>query len=289
MKRLMLRPLFLLFVLVSPTSFALSKLGHQLVCHLSFNQLDEPLQQKIQYLLTFMPVKEKQRINKYNHRPKKEEITLAKACTWPDAIKHEKKYKTYKKWHYLNVPRNTSIISTETINNNCKQECVTYAIKYHTTKFKEEKDPWERLQALMFLGHWLGDIHQPLHISFASDLGGNKTKMLTQSKCNNLHWYWDECLLKSESVTYKKQLEQLTQLWNRSPAKQWQDNSITDWANESFQIIKHPDFLYCQQHKSRCKKIKSTITLSNRYKEKHLPILQKQLVKASVRLNSQID
>lgn len=282
----MLRVVLLLLVCISPTSFALSKLGHQLVCQLSFDKLSNIQQKNIQAMLNSIPAKELKRINKYNHRPKNEKITFAKACTWPDAIKHSKKYKAYKNWHYLNIPRNTQVISAKNIHNNCNQQCITHAITFHAKKFQRENNAWEKLQALMFLGHWLGDIHQPLHISFASDLGGNKSKIKTQIKCNNLHWYWDECLLTSDTKDYKKQLATLFTLWANSPIEKWQESSLVEWANESFELVKQPDFLYCQPQKNRCERIKYPVTLTEEYRKKYLPILRTQLVKASARLNT---
>ncbi len=108
----------------------------------------------------------------------------------------------------------------------------------------------------MFLGHWLVDIHQPLHVSFASDLGGNKVKITSTSKCNNLHWYWDECLLKNEGLTFNDKLKQLQKQWQQTPAlllRQTVDKNITaSWADESFQIIQQASFQYCRSHGISC-------------------------------------
>ena len=49
--------------------------------------------------------------------------------------------------------------------------------------------------ALKYLGHFMGDIHQPLHVSFQDDRGGNSVD--TTGICgSNLHSAWDTCLLK---------------------------------------------------------------------------------------------
>src|SRR5262245_45147476 len=51
-----------------------------------------------------------------------------------------------------------------------------------------------RLMALKFLGHFTGDIHQPLHMSFEGDLGGNQVNV--SGLCSrNLHSAWDTCLV----------------------------------------------------------------------------------------------
>ncbi len=62
-------------------SFALAKLGHQLVCQLAFEQLTAPQQQQVNALLLAIPVKEQQRINRYNGIKKNNPITYASACT----------------------------------------------------------------------------------------------------------------------------------------------------------------------------------------------------------------
>jgi hypothetical protein len=50
---------------------------------------------------------------------------------------------------------------------------------------------------LKFLGHWVGEIHQPLHVSFEDDRGGNG--ILVTGICGtNLHAAWDTCLVLTE-------------------------------------------------------------------------------------------
>jgi len=58
---------------------------------------------------------------------------------------------------------------------------------------KEQTDA-NKLVALKSLGHWVGDIHQPLHVSFLDDKGGNTIR--TSGQCpGNLHAVWDTCLV----------------------------------------------------------------------------------------------
>src|SRR5260370_36089555 len=52
----------------------------------------------------------------------------------------------------------------------------------------------KKLGSLKFLGHWVGDIHQPLHVSFEDDRGGNN--VLVTGECgSNLQSAWDTCLV----------------------------------------------------------------------------------------------
>ncbi|CAI5459865.1 unnamed protein product [Closterium sp. Yama58-4] len=52
-------------------------------------------------------------------------------------------------------------------------------------------------QALMFLAHFAGDIHQPLHIGFTSDLGGNRVHVTWFKQKTNLHAVWDSFIIAS--------------------------------------------------------------------------------------------
>ena len=61
----------------------------------------------------------------------------------------------------------------------------------------------ERTEALKFLIHFVGDIHQPLHVSHARDRGGNDIKVEFFHDRTNLHRMWDSGLIrrtKYESV-----------------------------------------------------------------------------------------
>ena len=58
--------------------------------------------------------------------------------------------------------------------------------KHESSEAKRRK--WE---ALSFLGHYLGDVHQPLHAGKKTDLGGNSIKIYWYGSRSNLHKVWD--------------------------------------------------------------------------------------------------
>lgn len=282
--------LALIFTMIfTNQSYALGKLGHKLVCQLAFDHLSIVNQQKVTDLLLNLPKQHQQLVNKYNYQKTSSSISFADACTWADAIKNLQEYKQFKSWHYLNVSRNTLIISR----NACHQNCLIKAIPYHQQQFITTISPWTKLQALMFLGHWLGDIHQPLHVSFASDKGGNSNKIVSNViKCNNLHWLWDECLLyQADKDVKKKQIfnvlyKKLSQQWQDIEVSDWQKSSIEQWASESLSLARSPELLYCKVNSENlCISLSNTnIHLPNHYYKKHTIILEQRILKASVRL-----
>ncbi len=284
--------LFILFSLALSTSFssyALGKLGHQLVCQLSYDLLSMPQQQKIDQLLSDLPTATKKLINKYNYQKENSDINYAKACTWADAIKRDKSFDSYKPWHYVNVNRDQDTIDA----NSCKQDCLTAAITFHSSQLAQSDSPKEQAQALMFLGHWLGDLHQPLHVSFASDLGGNKVNVKPKfGKCKNLHWYWDQCLLYVEELPkdvspFQFLYQQLTANLNKVETPKWQESEVYKWANESITLVRSAEFGYCEKEGVHCLPLSNggtEITLA--YHKKYHQILQQRIILAAHRLTS---
>lgn len=177
--------------------------------------------------------------------------------------------------HFVNVDRMTTSIPAAS----CLVggSCIFAGIDRDLTILKDRsKSDDERVFALMAVGHWIGDIHQPLHISFADDKGGNAIKARVIGGCGNssyrpgnLHAVWDGCLLEAglfqkvrnradfksswgrRTVTYRAVD---TLLANTSLAEE-QTMVGTDpavWANESFQITLQPDAQYCVKSGNAC-------------------------------------
>ncbi len=288
--KIFLNSIFILILFTTSTdSYALGKLGHKLVCQLAFDHLPKGKQQTIMQLLKSIPPKHQQAINKYNYQAKHQAISFANSCTWADAIKKNPTYDKYKSWHYFNIARNSTKISHE----QCKQDCLLKAIDVHQDQLAIEQDIWKKTQALMFLSHWIGDIHQPLHVSYASDKGGNhiKIKRLPSTKCNNLHWLWDDCLLSHDKPKLAKLVQKLAKQWKKSPIKQWQQNETTTWATESLKLIRTPEFSYCKlDNAGFCYQTKSKqVVLSEKYLESYGPVLHHRILQAAVRLNQRLD
>lgn len=284
--------LSLTLICYSNTSWALGQIGHQLVCQLSFELLSPSDQQKVQQLLSTLPKQQQNRINKYTHQASDTPINFATACTWPDAIKKDPQFSAFNAWHFLNVARDQLTLPA----NACQKNCVSYAISYHSTQLQDGETTEQRLQALMFLGHWLGDIHQPLHVSFASDLGGNKNQVTPAvGRCKNLHWYWDECLLypldkpkdNFDYSAFKRNLyESLKQKLANAPVQEWRNSSVTDWANESLNLVRDAKLQYCHQQAKQCLSNQDhSITITCAYHQQFQAVLTQRILQAAVRLS----
>jgi hypothetical protein len=172
---------------------------------------------------------------------------MADASTWPDDIRSSRPETA--PWHYIDIPLGTTRRDVEKF---CdpKESCVTRAITDQLAILRSsEPDPRKRADALRFLIHFVGDLHQPLHAITNNDQGGNCVPVTffdqspqlrnpqTESYSPNLHGVWDTNIL--ERATEGKSMDllavELDQSFSRKIAR-WQKTSpdIDGWAWEGF-------------------------------------------------------
>jgi hypothetical protein len=94
-------------------------------------------------------------------------------------------------WHYQNV----DICRPFDLKAACKDgNCVSAQIERQARLLADRSVPArERLQALAFLVHFVGDLHQPMHAGDRGDKGGNDVKATygVIAGRTNLHSMWD--------------------------------------------------------------------------------------------------
>ena len=118
--------------------------------------------------------------------------TLALAAYWPDCVRQlDDRYSYSFPWHYQNV----DICKPFDLKSACRDgNCVSAQIERQVRLLKDKAlPPHERLQALAFLAHFVGDLHMPLHAGDRGDRGGNDVKVaygLIEGRAN-LHSVWD--------------------------------------------------------------------------------------------------
>jgi hypothetical protein len=176
---------------------------------------------------------------------------LADASTWPDDIRGQRPETA--PWHYVDVPLGTTRREVEKF---CdpKEGCVTRAILDQLAILREEhSDLQKRADALRFLIHFVGDLHQPLHAATNNDEGGNCVPVAffglapqlrnpqSESYAPNLHGVWDTNIL--GKATTGKTVEQVAAILDRSYRAKfagWQAGpaDVDAWAWESFQLAR---------------------------------------------------
>ena len=174
---------------------------------------------------------------------------LADASTWPDDIRGIRPEAS--PWHYIDIPRGTKLRDIEKFCD-AKEGCVTRAIADDLAILRSaDADPQKRGDALRFLIHFVGDLHQPLHAVTNNDQGGNCVPVAffdvapqirnpqTESYSPNLHGVWDTNILAkaTEGKTVDQVASDLDQSFRKQMAR-WQKGStdVDTWAWESYQL-----------------------------------------------------
>ena len=146
--------------------------------------------------------------------------------------------------HYVNLPRDAAQLDTGPCP--LANECVVSPIEADMAVLADPgRSDADRFTALEYRGHWVGDVHQPLHVSFADDRGGNSVNV-TGTCHGNLHGAWDSCLLE-EAVgdDLATAVEDLTTEITMSEGCAWIASKPIDWANEAFAIATAAPTGYC--------------------------------------------
>ncbi|WP_046245282.1 S1/P1 nuclease [Hymenobacter terrenus] len=165
--------------------------------------------------------------------------TMPLVSTWPDEIRSDPQYSNTGPWHYLNVATGLDFPAFVAQLNAAPATSPANAYTALQQVRKDLKDlqktAAEKLFALKFLIHLVGDVHQPLHLGHADDRGGNSITVSWRGHDTNLHSIWDGDLVEYPGFTYS---EMAIAYDHATPAqiKQWQKDDMAAWLFESYQL-----------------------------------------------------
>lgn len=195
--------------------------------------------------------------------------SLAFISTYADEIKFNPKYRALRTWHYINIPLDLSYSSAK---KNPKGDLVM-AINKCISKLKDVNVPKsERAFYLKLLVHFVGDLHQPMHVGRKEDRGGNDVRLQWMKKSTNLHRLWDTDLIDCHGMSTTQLLGDLEELTPKL-IKEIQNQSLEQWVNESQALAK---IIYEDSpNNSR---------LGKDYYSHYFPLLKMQLQRGGLRL-----
>lgn len=115
-------------------------------------------------------------------------------ANWMDNASHTPEYAYTKSWHYRNVDADRTY---DTMTPNPDGDIVSGTRSAIAVLTDPEKSKEDKALALKMVIHFLGDMHQPMHLGHATDLGGNRVKVKYFGRDANLHGIWDTNLVES--------------------------------------------------------------------------------------------
>lgn len=267
--------------------------GHRTVCAIAFASLTPTARAETIRLLGTDPA---------ILGPDRRNADYGWACTYPDHPAQNGPQRRSPE-HYVNYPRTLRRV---TVSTGCAGEplCVLTGIASdHATLRNRAAGDRERHAALVYLGHWLGDIHQPLHASFRDDQGGNQIAV-TQPCRSSLHSTWDTCIFQlsqgwDSGAPSIETVQTLAANWNASVPNArraaWLRSAPWQWAAESYSIARARWTAYCVQRGRVCRYStsaatyvegapKRSVSIDQAYRTRAAPVIRERMTRAGVRL-----
>jgi hypothetical protein len=228
--------------------------GHRIIAQLAWNYLSPTDRDDIKRLL-----------------PKGEDFVSA--STWADEIKMRRTKDSAResKWHFVAIPLGASYVE----HRDCEgDDCLVKQIEnFKKDLANPKKSPSARLEALKYMIHLVGDIHQPLHCAEKGDQGGSATKVTFFGDSTNLHRVWDVDMIERTGLGEGRYVEVLsTRGYNID-----YPGEVAQWANESNGVASRFAYRYPNPQNG-------IPTLGLSYYQYCLPALDLQLARAGIRL-----
>lgn len=248
--------IFFLFVFVLLYSIEMSaddwgKTGHRVVGEIADKHLDYKAKKIVSELL--------------------DGYSLAFVGPFGDDIKSDRKYDFMKPWHYVNFPfgakYETSPKSEEGDIVIGIKRCIEVLKNPHSSKN-------EKAFHLKMLVHFVGDLHQPLHIGIAEDKGGNDFQVRWFGSGTNLHAVWDSEMLDSYNMSYTE-VAMNSKVLSTSEIEEIEKGTVLDWMYDSRQLCEN---IY--------ENTKVGEKLGYNYMYQYMDIVRSQLQKGGIRLAS---
>lgn len=155
--------------------------------------------------------------------------SLALISTYGDEIKSDKRYGEYWAWHFVNFPFGSRYETHPKSERGDIIQAIDTCIKVLEN---EESSREDKVFHLKMLVHFIGDLHQPLHIGQASDKGGNDFQVRWFNEGTNLHTVWDTKMVESYNMSYSELAANRKRLSKRQIAE-IQKGTVLDWMYES--------------------------------------------------------
>ena len=244
-----MRILLLLLVLVLPQqAWSWARIGHRVVGRIAELEMSSAARKELKKLMG--------------------NESLPKASTWADEIRSDRnKWSKADPWHYVNIDDGKTYF---TVKPNPKGDIVESIFRFEDQLRDPKASNEERRIALRFLVHFIGDLHQPLHVGRRRDQGGNRKIVHWFGKETNLHVVWDHKIIKYQDLSYSEYVD-FIYFPTRIQRKKWRNSHVLDWVMESFAL---------RQQVYRLE----TGFLSYDYEYRNIKTVNQRLLQAGVRL-----
>ncbi|HEY4337774.1 MAG TPA: S1/P1 nuclease [Puia sp.] len=201
--------------------------------------------------------------------------SLADIASWADDVRPTPAYRATEPWHYINEPSGLSFSEFERdVEGGDRMNVYKALLAQEKVATDTKTTKQQKTEALKFIVHFVGDMHQPMHVSHAEDKGGNTIQVNFEGKGTNLHSLWDSKLIDRFASNYQ---ELASKVDHATPVQisQWQKDAPIKWAWESYEISSR---LYAEVDAMKSR------TIDDAYYQAHIGIVEQRLEQAGIRL-----
>ena len=213
---------------------------------------------------------------------------IADASYWPDCVKTlAERFSYASPWHYQNV----DICKPFDIKTPCRDgNCVSAQIDRNAKLLADKTLPVrERVMALAFLVHFVGDLHMPLHAGDKGDLGGNRFRAsYGVIKGRNLHSIWDGYLADRGISDPPGNAAGILTGFSPDQLAGMSAGTTEDWSRDGWEAARQ--FAYGSVMADPCGPVPATEPVIDEATTRRLvPIIRQQIAKGGVRLARLLD
>lgn len=239
--------LSIILIITPKRSYSWYQKGHQIISEIALNYLDSTTKANVQKYLG--------------------NTSFEEASIWMDMMRYDYKYSYMNTWHYINIEKGEIYKASNDENIINELDKVLKQLKNRKLLSNDEVK-----KNLLILFHLIGDLHQPLHVGYAIDRGGNSIQVNYLGHTTNLHSVWDDEIIQHENVSTKNCLAIYNSL-TKEQADSLKEINTIDWMMQSRSLL---DDVYNFNDSK----------IDDNYSKKMKPIIEKQLLYAGLRLGA---
>ncbi len=198
--------LLIVLIILPVKTFAWGSKGHALVAEVDFNYMDENTKKEVLKYLN--------------------DMTIQDAANWMDNVKSDHSYDFMRAYHYVNFDKGVNVVETN-------GDYIIYQLNA-TIKDLQNKNNLSKEEIntkIKIIFHLIGDLHQPLHVGYGDDKGGNTMQINYNFRGTNLHSLWDSGIIEYKKISLPDCLGIIK--YSKNEIRALQDINVVNWATDS--------------------------------------------------------
>lgn len=200
---------------------------------------------------------------------------LAEVASWADDIRRARPETA--PWHYVDIPLGAPgyVPARDCAGGDC---AIAKLDQFRTVLADPQAPAADRLEALKWIVHLVGDLHQPLHAEDNNDKGGNQITVTGFDRRESLHAIWDTAMIEAQNPDADSLADMLDTHITKADIAAWDQGSSADWALQTHQLAV-PAYALLGTPPAG-----STVDVPDSYITAEQPVIDGQLERAGIRL-----